>query len=99
MPLPPRQTPRRVGFDGIWLAERHFAPPGSGRAIPSVVASPLIFATAIAARTTRLRVGTAVLVLLLGHPVRMAEEVATLDHISRKRLELGYRPQWLPMGL
>jgi hypothetical protein len=38
------------GFDGIWLAERHFAPPGSGRAIPSVVASPLIFATAIAAR-------------------------------------------------
>jgi alkanesulfonate monooxygenase SsuD/methylene tetrahydromethanopterin reductase-like flavin-dependent oxidoreductase (luciferase family) len=54
-----------------------------------VVASPLIFATAIAARTNRLRVGTAVLVLPLGHPVRMAEEVATLDHISRGRLDLG----------
>src|ERR671919_2907802 len=77
------------GFDGIWLAERHFAPPGSGRAIPSVVASPLIFATAIAARTTRLRVGTAVLVLPLGHPVRMAEEVATLDNISQGRVDLG----------
>ena len=64
------------GFDGVWLAERHFAPPESGRAIPSVVASPLIIATAIAAKTTRIRVGTAVLVLPLGHPVRMAEEVA-----------------------
>ena len=77
------------GFDGVWLAERHFAPPGSGRAIPSVVASPLIFATAIAAKTNRIRVGTAVLVLPLGHPVRMAEEVATLDNISQGRLDLG----------
>ena len=77
------------GFDGVWLAERHFAPPESGRAIPSVVASPLIIATAIAAKTTRIRVGTAVLVLPLGHPVRMAEEVATLDHISQGRFDLG----------
>jgi alkanesulfonate monooxygenase SsuD/methylene tetrahydromethanopterin reductase-like flavin-dependent oxidoreductase (luciferase family) len=77
------------GFDGVWLAERHFAPPESGRAIPSVVASPLIVATAIAAQTTHIRVGTAVLVLPLGHPVRMAEEVATLDHISQGRLDLG----------
>ena len=34
------------GFDCVWLAERHFAPPSSGRAIPSVVASPLVFAKA-----------------------------------------------------
>ena len=77
------------GFDGVWLAERHFAPPESGRAIPSVVASPLIMATAIAARTTRIRVGTAVLVVPLGHPVRMAEEIATLDHVSQGRLNMG----------
>jgi alkanesulfonate monooxygenase SsuD/methylene tetrahydromethanopterin reductase-like flavin-dependent oxidoreductase (luciferase family) len=77
------------GLDGVWLAERHFASPGRRRGIPSVVASPLIFATAIAARTSRLRIGTAVLVLPLGHPVRLAEEVATLDNISRGRLELG----------
>jgi alkanesulfonate monooxygenase SsuD/methylene tetrahydromethanopterin reductase-like flavin-dependent oxidoreductase (luciferase family) len=83
------ENAERWGFDGVWLAERHFAPPGSGRAIPSVVSSPLIFATAIAARTSRIRVGTAVLVLPLGHPVRMAEEVATLDNISRGRLDLG----------
>jgi len=77
------------GFDGVWLAERHFAPPESGRAIPSVVASPLIIATALAAKTTRIRVGTAVLVVPLGHPVRMAEEIATLDHISQGRFDLG----------
>ena len=83
-----------LGFDGVWLAERHFAAPRSpldpmGAGIPSVVSSPLIFAAAIAARTSRLRIGTAVLVLPLGHPVRMAEEVATLDNISRGRLDLG----------
>jgi alkanesulfonate monooxygenase SsuD/methylene tetrahydromethanopterin reductase-like flavin-dependent oxidoreductase (luciferase family) len=48
-----------------------------------------VWATAIAARTSRLRVGTAVLVLPLGHPVRMAEEVATLDNISQGRVDLG----------
>ena len=53
------------------------------------MASPLIIATAIAAKTTRIRVGTAVLVLPLGHPVRMAEEVVALDHISQGRLDLG----------
>ena len=77
------------GFDEVWLAERHFAPPQSGRATPSVVSSPLIFATAIAAKTSRIRVGTAVLVLPLGHPVRMAEEVATIDNVSGGRFDLG----------
>ena len=78
-----------LDFDGVWLAERHFAPPAGAEGIPSVVASPLIFASAIAARTERIRVGTAVLVLPLGHPVRMAEEVATVDHISGGRFDLG----------
>jgi alkanesulfonate monooxygenase SsuD/methylene tetrahydromethanopterin reductase-like flavin-dependent oxidoreductase (luciferase family) len=77
------------GFSGVWLAERHFAPPGGTGPIPSVASCPIVLATAIAARTTRLRVGTAVLVLPLGHPVRMAEEVATLDNISRGRFDLG----------
>ena len=84
------------GFDGVWLAERHFAPPGGVRPVPSVVASPLIIATAIAARTSRIRVGTAVLVLPLGHPVRMAEEVATIDNISQGRLDLGIGRSGLP---
>jgi alkanesulfonate monooxygenase SsuD/methylene tetrahydromethanopterin reductase-like flavin-dependent oxidoreductase (luciferase family) len=78
-----------LGFDGIWLAERHFSPPGGTALISSVGSAPLLLATAIATRTKRLRIGTAVLLLPLGHPVRLAEEVATLDHLSQGRLDLG----------
>jgi alkanesulfonate monooxygenase SsuD/methylene tetrahydromethanopterin reductase-like flavin-dependent oxidoreductase (luciferase family) len=77
------------GFDGVWLAERHFSPPGGASLVPSVGAAPLLLATAIAMRTRLLRIGTAVLLLPLGHPVRLAEEVATLDHLCQGRLELG----------
>jgi len=82
------------GMDGVWLAERHFASPeqlrraGSG-AVPSIASAPLLLASAIAARTSRLRIGIAVSVLPLAHPVRLAEEIATLDHISGGRFELG----------
>jgi alkanesulfonate monooxygenase SsuD/methylene tetrahydromethanopterin reductase-like flavin-dependent oxidoreductase (luciferase family) len=78
-----------LGFDGIWLAERHFSPPGGAALISSIGSAPLLMATAIAARTSRIRIGTAVLLLPLGHPVRLAEEVATLDHLSQGRLDLG----------
>jgi alkanesulfonate monooxygenase SsuD/methylene tetrahydromethanopterin reductase-like flavin-dependent oxidoreductase (luciferase family) len=78
-----------LGFDGIWLAERHFSPPGNAALIPSIGSAPLLMAAALATRTSRLRIGTAVLLLPLGHPVRLAEEVATLDHLSQGRLELG----------
>ena len=82
------------GLDGVWLAERHFAANHSahdtgGFGIPSVVSAPLILSSAIVARYQQLRVGVAVNVLPLAHPVRMAEEVATLDHISRGRVEFG----------
>src|ERR671933_2825514 len=72
-----------MGLDAVWLAELHVAP---GR---SVLASPLVIASAIAARTQRIKVGTAVQVLPLCHPLRLAEEVATVDQISRGRLIFG----------
>ena len=82
------------GLDGVWLAERHFAAPRNpldpaGAGIPSIVSAPLIMSSAIVARHPVLRVGVAVNVLPLSHPVRMAEEVATVDQISRGRVEFG----------
>ena len=73
----------RWGLDAMWLAELHFAPERS------VLASPLILAAAIAQRTTRMKIGTAVQVLPLCHPLRLAEEVATIDQISQGRLIFG----------
>jgi alkanesulfonate monooxygenase SsuD/methylene tetrahydromethanopterin reductase-like flavin-dependent oxidoreductase (luciferase family) len=73
----------RWGLDAMWLAELHFAPERS------VLSSPLILAAAIAARTQRMKIGTAVQVLPLCHPLRLAEEVATIDQLSRGRLIFG----------
>ena len=82
------------GLDGVWLAERHFAAPRRpgdpmGAGIPSVVSVPLVMASAIAGRTKQVRIGTGVSVLPLCHPVRLAEEAATVDQVSRGRLEFG----------
>jgi alkanesulfonate monooxygenase SsuD/methylene tetrahydromethanopterin reductase-like flavin-dependent oxidoreductase (luciferase family) len=60
-----------------------------GAGIPSIVSAPLIMASAIAARTERLRIGVAVNVLPLSHPIRMAEEAATVDQVSRGRFDFG----------
>jgi alkanesulfonate monooxygenase SsuD/methylene tetrahydromethanopterin reductase-like flavin-dependent oxidoreductase (luciferase family) len=71
------------GADCVWLGEIHFNP------ARSVISSSLQVAGSIATRTKRLRVGTAVQVLPLNHPLRIAEEVATADHISQGRFEFG----------
>jgi len=73
----------RWGLDAIWLAEIH------QQSARSVLTAPLVIASAIAARTSRIRIGTAVQVLPLCHPLRLAEETATIDQISRGRLLLG----------
>ncbi|HKB26219.1 MAG TPA: LLM class flavin-dependent oxidoreductase [Methylomirabilota bacterium] len=71
------------GVDGVWLGEMHFNP------ARSVLSAPMAVAGAIAARTRRLRVGTAVQLLPLNNPLRIAEEVATLDHLSQGRFDFG----------
>jgi len=71
------------GLDVMWLAELHAAP------TRSVLAAPLNIATAIASRTRRIKIGTAVQVLPLCHPLRLAEEAATVDQISHGRLIFG----------
>jgi alkanesulfonate monooxygenase SsuD/methylene tetrahydromethanopterin reductase-like flavin-dependent oxidoreductase (luciferase family) len=72
-----------LGFDTAWLAELHFNP------LFSVMPAPLMLAAALAQRTTRIRLGTAVLLLPLQHPLRTAEEAAVVDLLSQGRLELG----------
>src|SRR5262245_15121153 len=82
------------GIDGVWLAERHFAAPRRltdpmGAGIPSIASVPLVLAAAIAGRTRRVRIATGVSVLPLLHPIRTAEEAATVDQISQGRLDFG----------
>ena len=73
----------RWGLDVMWLAEIHFSPERT------YLASPLAIASAIAARTRRMKIGIAVQVLPLCHPLRLAEEAATVDQISEGRLIFG----------
>ena len=72
-----------LGFDVAWLAELHF-----GGAF-SLLASPLMVVPVIAQRTKRIRIGTAVTLLPLHHPLSCAEQAATADLLSGGRLEFG----------
>src|ERR1700687_123142 len=71
-----------IGFDCVWFTEHHFATHG-------INSSVLSFAAYVAGITRRIRIGTAVVVAPLYHPVRLAEEVAEVDLLSGGRLELG----------
>ena len=72
----------QLGVDSVWLAEYHFLP-------ARVTSAPITISSAIAARTQRIRIGLAVALLPLGQPVRIAEEIATVDQISKGRVEFG----------
>ncbi len=77
------QTAESLGLDGVWMAESHFNPQRS------VLSAPLVLGAAIAGRTNTIKIGTAVHVIPLGNPIRMAEEAATLDQVSQGRFEYG----------
>jgi hypothetical protein len=72
----------RTGYDAVWLAEHHF----TGY---SVCPSVHVMAAHIAARTTNLRIGTAVTLAAFYHPLRIAEEVALLDVLTGGRINWG----------
>ncbi|MGW8482793.1 LLM class flavin-dependent oxidoreductase [Microbacterium sp. NPDC055903] len=71
----------RVGFDSVWLAEGHVR----GNGLPSA----LTFLAALSQRTSRVRLGTAVITPAFEHPIRLAEAVGVVDALSGGRLELG----------
>ena len=72
----------RSGLRTYHLAEHHATPLG-------MAPSPSVFLAAVAQRTRRLRFGPLVYTLSLHHPLRVAEEICMLDHLSGGRLELG----------
>ena len=79
----------KLGFDHLWFSEHHFLEDGY---LPAF--QPL--AGAIAARTTQIRISNDIALLPLYHPVRLAEELAVLDHISNGRMEFGIGMGYVP---
>ncbi len=76
------QTADELGFDSIWCAEHHFSTYG-------YLSRPLMYALHLAKETDRIRVGSAVVVVPLHHPLIIAEEIATADLLCGGRLDVG----------
>lgn len=72
-----------LGFASVWLAEHHF------HSFGGILASPPVIGAAVAQRTAKIRIGTAVALLPYHNPLRIAEDYATLDCLSHGRLEFG----------
>src|SRR5215467_14077427 len=71
-----------LGYDDVWVPEQHFSP-------YCVAGDALLLAGMLATRTRRVRIGTAVVNLTFTHPLRLAERVALLDHVTGGRVDVG----------
>jgi alkanesulfonate monooxygenase SsuD/methylene tetrahydromethanopterin reductase-like flavin-dependent oxidoreductase (luciferase family) len=74
----------RTGFDTFWLPEHHFSIWGR-----ELLPNPLLMAADLAARTQRIRIGLGAAIITFWHPLRAAEDIALLDHLTGGRLEVG----------
>lgn len=92
------QHAERWGFDTAWVAQHHFHEHEGG------LPSPLLFLASVAAQTSHIRLGTAIITLPMENALRVAEDAAVLDLLSQQRLELGLGSggtptSFLPFGL
>src|SRR6185436_910632 len=79
----------RHGFESVWIIEHHFSGYGS-------IGVPSVYAAGIAQRTRRIRIGYAVAVVPLHQPLRLAEEISWVDHLSNGRVAVGVGPGFSP---
>ena len=83
------QIAEEVGFDTATIGHHHF--------MAGNMSDPLTFLAAVAVRTTTLRVGTGIFQLPIHNPVRVAEQVATIDQLSGGRISLAVGSGWWPL--
>ena len=83
------QIAEELGYDTVWLTEHHFAEDGYS---PSL----LPIASAVATLTSRVRIGTFLLLLPLHNAVRVGEDAATVDIISNGRFDMGFGQGYSP---
>ena len=75
----------QLGFRVIWIGEHHFGPYGQGD-----FPNPIVLAADLAARTERIRVGQMANIAVWWHPIRLAEDIAILDQLTKGRVETGF---------
>ncbi len=83
-----------LGYNSIWVND-HLVVPADAPYPPAEILEPIITLTWAAAQTSRIAIGTSVLLLALRHPLHLAKELATLDIFSNERLILGVGVGWL----
>ena len=74
-----------LGYEAMWLGEHHFGPYEAGD-----IPNPILLGADLAARTSRIRIGQMANIAPWWHPIRLAEDVAILDNLTRGRIEVGF---------